>query len=76
MSVMGKKLTYTVDTVERALDIHKASGLIKEWGYKGGDRWFVVNSTGEPFELRSLREAYVLVNGLGSAANARVRAEV
>lgn len=69
---MGKRLSYTVETVERALDLHKSSGLIKDWGYKGGDRWYIVNSTGDMFEVRSLREAYVLVNGLGSAANAHV----
>lgn len=66
---MGKKLSYTPESVERALELHKASGLIREWGRNGDKRYFAVSARADRIELRSLREAYVYVNGLGHAAN-------
>jgi hypothetical protein len=73
-----RKLGYTFETVERALSVHCQSGLIRSfqsWHVcprvgSGADRRYTVRlHNGEYLELRSLREAYVFVSGLASAAH-------
>lgn len=63
-------LGYTRDSVERALKFHSDKHRIADWqpDTEKDNRWNVVLSNGSELELRSLREAYVFVNGLASAA--------
>jgi hypothetical protein len=79
------KVSYTAESVIRALDIHKAAGLIRDWQYNQAAPWkrggterpfclLVDLVDGESgFELRTLREAYVFVCGLASAHHAQLR---
>ena len=63
---------FTVDTVERALVIHTEKGRIRSWrrtSVRTGTAWEVETTDGS-IELRTLREAYAFVYGLGSAAQA------
>lgn len=66
---MGTRLPYNIETVTRALDIHLNAGLIRSWRYVS-DFHFEVETTDGLLQLRSLREAYVFVNGLASASHA------
>ena len=68
---MAKGKGYSKESVERALQIHADKGRIGSWILdpdKPGDRYIVFLNSGVHLELRSLREAYVFVNGLASAA--------
>jgi hypothetical protein len=80
-------LRYTRDSVERALDHHKATGAIRGWRItdpavtsapsviiahshqpgSAGARYVIELHGADDIELRSLREAWVLVCGLASA---------
>jgi hypothetical protein len=70
-----RRLPYTRDSVQRALAVHTEHGLIRRWRPAGGDRYRAELVDGEELELRSLREAYVFVNGLATAHHAQLRAE-
>jgi hypothetical protein len=65
------RLTYTPDSIARALSRHKFTGLIKDWRSDGEGRYVVDLVRAGPFELRSHREAYVFVAGLASAGFAQ-----
>lgn len=68
---------YTRESVERALDHHKAQGRIRSWDQVEGGGYAVWLNRGvhnPALELRSLREAWVLVAGLASAGYAGKRA--
>lgn len=68
---MPKRLSYTMESVEHALSIHSERGLIRAWNrIPDAPRWSIQTTSGEVFELRSLREAYVFVYALGSANQA------
>lgn len=72
------KTSYTLESVERALGIHTDEGRIIRW-HRDPDRpnrWHVVNVSGDSLELRSLREAYVFVWGVGSCSHAMARRTV
>jgi len=71
----GRRLPYTRESVERALSIHTDRGLIHRWRPVGDDRYRAELVDGAELELRSLREAYVFVNGLATAHHAQLRAE-
>ncbi len=75
---------YTTNSVDRALDAHKANGLIRDWRLTGS-REDYTRVTGwmatvdlvdgdSAFPLKSLREGYVFVSGLASAKLAANRA--
>lgn len=68
---MASRVGYTRETVERALDIHTESRLLRGWQRHPDriERWYASVNGGDTLELRSLREAFVFVQGLGSAAN-------
>jgi hypothetical protein len=59
----------TDETVNRALDHHKETHLIRGW-YRVYDARIVTLAGGEVLTLRSLRDAALLVHGLGSADHA------
>ncbi len=63
------RLPYNIETVCLALSLYKHAGLIKEWNYRQGSH-FEVEMTHGRLVLRSLREAYIFVNGLASASHA------
>jgi hypothetical protein len=68
---------FNVDSVHRALDAHKAGGLIRDWRQVpgAGTRITVDLVDGHArFRLESLREAYIFVAGLASAHHAQLRA--
>ena len=67
--IMGKRLSYTPETIERALRNQQAAGLIGGI-VADGDRRVVTLASGDLFELRTLREAYVFLRGLASAQDA------
>jgi hypothetical protein len=67
---MPRKPSYTRDSVERALDVHTSRGLLRAWNRVADDRYRASLTSGPDLELRSLREAYVFVNGLATAAQA------
>jgi hypothetical protein len=83
MSVKAHKVT--PESVIRAMDLHKADGLIKDWRHNANAPWpkggtqrpfylFVDLVGGGDIELRNLREATVFVAGLASARNALMAA--
>lgn len=65
-----KKKPYTADTVERALEHHEATKVIRAYHRPQGPtlgKWIVrLNELDDPLEL-SLPEAYVLCLGLAQA---------
>lgn len=76
-------MKYDAEAIVRALDVHKATGLIRDWRFQ---RSAPVRYTADTFrvtvdlvdsepgyELRSLREASVFVHGLASAHHAQLR---
>jgi hypothetical protein len=66
---MGARLTYTPDSIARALDHHQRRAAIR-WWTRSGDRYRIALNTGARdgvLELRSHREAWLLVAGLASA---------
>lgn len=76
----------TPESIIRAMDVHKANGLIRDWRHweaapwkRGGtERPFyllvdLVDGDLDPFELKNLREATVFVAGLASAHHAMLR---
>lgn len=67
---MGRRVSYTRESVERALEMHAVEGRIRSWACFDG-RWIILlNTTGttdESIELRTLWEVRVLVAGLTSA---------
>lgn len=67
---MPRRLGYSVDSVERALDVHLSNGRIRAWRCLGANRWSVTLTIGDDLALRSLREAYVFVCGVASCAQA------
>lgn len=70
--------TYDRDSIHRALDHHTAAGRIRSWREAAtpiGTRIVVIlNTIAQPgeLELRNLREAWLFVAGLASAAGAPV----
>ena len=64
------KLSYTRESVERALAIHLDNGRIADCRLAGADKWDVRLFSGQWLELRSLREAYIFVQGLASGYQA------
>jgi hypothetical protein len=62
--------TYSKASVERALEIHAARRLIQAWRVNEDHRYVITLSNGLYLELRTLREAWIFANGLGSAAQA------
>lgn len=63
---------YTRSSIERALTIHKDAHRIVEWGRDPSELkgYVVLLNSGEWLNLNSYREAWILVNGLASAAHA------
>jgi hypothetical protein len=63
------RVTYTPDSIARALDHHQRRAAIRWWS-RSGDRYRVALNTGAHdgvLELRSHREAWLFVAGLASA---------
>ena len=68
---------YPPDSIRRALDAHKANGLIRDWRLTGSREnytrvtgWMATVDLVDgyaAFPLRNLREGYVFVAGLASA---------
>ena len=79
------KRRYTIESVERALTLHAAEGRIAGWertaflDAAGNKRphWRIklIDAPEGDIELTTLREAYVFVVGLASAAQAAKRAD-
>jgi hypothetical protein len=79
------RVRYDPEALVRALDIHKASGLIQDWRYNERASWrrgglerpffvFVDLAGGESFyELRNEREVSIFVHALASAHHAQLR---
>ncbi len=76
---------YTPENVTRALDAHKAAGLIRGWEHNANAPWkrggterpfylFVNPVDGQEVELRNLREAGLFCDALASADHAIKRA--
>lgn len=61
---------YTTKSVKRALDSHIEGGLILGWRQAQPDQFIITTSAGRDFRVHGLREAYVFVNALASAAQA------
>jgi hypothetical protein len=64
---MTTRLTYSTETIIRALDSHLDAGRIRDWRGTGTGRFVVSLNRADDLELRSLREAHVFVAGLASA---------
>jgi hypothetical protein len=81
------RVRYDPVALIRALDIHKASGLIRDWRYNETARWrrgglerpffvFVDLAGGESYyELRNEREVSIFVHALASAHHAQQQQE-
>lgn len=69
---MPRRLPFTRQSVEYALDLHVNGGRIQRWITVAGDtikpRYVVLLNDGNTMELRSLREAYLVTAALASAA--------
>jgi hypothetical protein len=66
---MGARVTYTPDSIARALDHHTRRRAIRWWDRRD-ERYRVGLNTGardDVLDLRSHREAWLLVAGLASA---------
>jgi len=62
---------YNVESITRALRLHKCNGLIRGWRPVADQRVIVdLVDSDSGFELRSLREAFIFVAGLASASHA------
>lgn len=69
---MATRLPYTTQSVEHAFARHRMAGRIGDWTRDSDTRWTVYINTidvdaSSTLELRSLREAWVFIQGLCSA---------
>lgn len=67
---MPARLPYNSETIDRALAAHHKSGLIGSWIAGDRDRRVVTLASGDLFDLRDNREAYVFIRGLVTASDA------
>lgn len=68
---MAKKVSYTRESIERALDVHTDQGRIVGWklGEKIGTYLIEVHGQLEFLELRSLREVWIFLHGIMTTKN-------
>lgn len=71
---MTKRPTYTVDSIERALDSHQRAGRIKDWR-RHNSQYLIGLNRADDLLLKNHREAWIFVAGLASAGFAPIPQE-